>query len=136
MASTPGRPRPGWRRDADDWLGVNVVPTLDQLAADPARAQGLPRAVLMALSVKIATLHMVVADALIVAPDLAGAGEDRLLTVPQIADRMGRKRSYVHAHADEWPFTLRPAGRLRFSLRGFQAWVAEQDGRADGGRAG
>jgi hypothetical protein len=48
---------------------------------------------------------------------------EHLLTPEQLAERMEVKKTYVYDHADEWPFTKRHNGLLRFSEKGFERWV-------------
>jgi hypothetical protein len=60
------------------------------------------------------------------APD---APPDRLLTARQVADRLGYHVNYVYAHRHKWPFTIHtPGQRPRFSERGLEAWMKEQQG--------
>lgn len=41
--------------------------------------------------------------------------EDRLLTVPEVARRLGVSPRWLYVHADDFPFTVRlPGRRLRF----------------------
>jgi hypothetical protein len=114
---------------------MNVVPTLDAIAADPARVQGLPRQALLDLAVKVLHAHAAVTTALIAAPPLEAAREDLLIGARELAGRMGCSVNEVYRRKADWPFTIQGAGqRPRFSLRGFEAWVAEQDGRGVGSR--
>lgn len=54
-----------------------------------------------------------------------GPPPDRLLTVKQVADRLGTSAKYVYAHAQAYPFK-RPLGKkaLRFSEQGLERWLA------------
>lgn len=57
----------------------------------------------------------------------AEAGEDRLLTAEEVAPIVGLSARYLRRHAASLPFTVRPTpGRVRFSLRGAHAWVAQK----------
>lgn len=56
--------------------------------------------------------------------DAGGVERDRLLTVEEVADIMGKKKKFVYNKADSWPFTRRPSERtLRFSERGLYEWL-------------
>ncbi len=63
-------------------------------------------------------------------PFPARAGEismtsDRLLTVDQVAERLGVSRSHVYRQATHWPFTRKLSAKaLRFSELGLERWVA------------
>lgn len=49
---------------------------------------------------------------------------DRLLTVGQVAERLGLSRSHVYKQAHQWPFTLKLSTKaLRFSELGLEHWV-------------
>ena len=101
------------------------VPTLDELAADPAKAHGLPHAALLQLSAHAVAAQSAIAMALLAtSTETALEREDALLSARQLAQRMSVNVQYVYEHAAEWPFRveMRP---LRFSRRGFEAWVAE-----------
>jgi len=50
---------------------------------------------------------------------------DRLLTVTEVATRLGVSRRYVYGHADQYPFARRLGPKtLRFSERGLEKWLA------------
>lgn len=102
---------------------MNIVPTLEQLAADPAKATSLPRQVLLDLAARALLAHSVAFTALMAAP--APSPEDRLIDVPELAQIMGLHVNTVLQHCDEWPFTVKIGKRLKFSSLGFQAWLAD-----------
>jgi excisionase family DNA binding protein len=50
---------------------------------------------------------------------------DRLLTVAEVAKRMGVSKRHVYEHARSWPFTRKLGpGTLRFSSRGLDRHLA------------
>ena len=58
-------------------------------------------------------------------------GEDRLLTVGEVAVRLGVDRRWVYRKADALPFTRRLSrGTLRFSERGLERWKQTRKGGA------
>ena len=111
---------------------LRQVPTLDEIATEPARADTLPRVALLDLANRALTVHGVLVRALIMMPtEVTAAPPDQLIGTRELARRMNVTANFVYDHADEWPFTIRRAGmRVMFSVRGFETWVAEQDGRA------
>lgn len=49
---------------------------------------------------------------------------DRLLTVREVATRMGVSPKYVYTHATDFPFTRRLSAKaLRFSQSGLERWL-------------
>ena len=53
-------------------------------------------------------------------------GEDRLLTVRDVAQRLSVQERYVYDHHHEWAFTKKVGRKIRFSERGLEQWVASQ----------
>jgi excisionase family DNA binding protein len=52
---------------------------------------------------------------------------DRLLTVAQVAERLGVPKRWVYRRAAKLPFARRiGAGTLRFSEKGLERWEARQ----------
>ncbi len=48
---------------------------------------------------------------------------DRLLTVDQVAGRLGVTPDYVYRHAKGWPFRRKVGKYLKFSERGLERWM-------------
>jgi hypothetical protein len=95
--------------------------TLDQLAAEPARATALSataRATLLAQA--FAVVGALAAPSL---PDSRAPIEDRILDVPEVAHRMKVSQDYVYRHAAEWPFTIRRGRKLGFSQVGLLEYL-------------
>jgi hypothetical protein len=111
---------------------VHTLPTLEQLAADPQRATTLPVATLKVLAARAHMAQSACLLALIAAPaEVVPVEEERLISTKELAALMGVSSNFVFDHRHEWPFTIkRPGMRAMFSLQGYRAWVASQDGRA------
>ncbi len=118
---------------------------LAALAADPSRVadvapQALP-ALLGELEALRSTIWAQLQAAAVLPPGPATPtqqrndhpGADRLLTVTEVAIRLGVDRRWVYRRADALPFTRRLSrGTLRFSERGLERW---QETRKGGARA-
>jgi len=97
---------------------MNYADLLDQIAT--VAQDEIPTA-LGALAEADARLRL----RLLASPAPAGAVEDRLLTVADVARRLATPVNYVYRHADTWPFTRRVGRHLRFSEQGLSEWLAE-----------
>ena len=62
---------------------------------------------------------------------------DEMLTVAQVANRLGLTEKAVYSRAARWPFTRKLSPKaLRFSREGLERWLAAQEcGRDRGERA-
>ena len=112
-----------------------AVPSLDELAADPTRAAGLPPATLHALLCRCATVQTVLLGALMAASARAGdpGGEpDSLLDVAAAAARLGASRDWLYRHARQLPFTVRNGRLLRFSSHGIDRYIKNRQARLPG----
>ena len=49
---------------------------------------------------------------------------EALLTVEDVAERLGVSTRLVYRHADTWPFAVRVGGLLRFDPAGLRDWLA------------
>ncbi len=104
------------------------LPSLDQLAADPARVRDLPPEVARDLFPKVAALH---AALQVRAVSLDGAAQpeapewDRLLTPEEAAQILGVTVKWLYRHAKRFSFTRRLSRKcLRFSEAGLRKWQA------------
>ena len=110
------------------------VPTLDELAADPARAADIPPATAVALLGRLAGLQTVLL-ARALAPGGGGnvdgaLAEDRLLSVKDAAAQLGHSEDWLYRHAAKLPFTVRTGARdIRFSAAGLARWIRNRQGR-------
>ncbi len=58
--------------------------------------------------------------------NMNGTG-DRMLTVDEVAERLGLSRDTVYHRARQWPFTRKLGHRtLRFSALGLERWCSER----------
>ncbi|MBI3782617.1 MAG: hypothetical protein HY270_04375 [Deltaproteobacteria bacterium] len=106
-----------------------AVPTLDELATDPARATGLPRAAVQVLLHRCVAAQTVLLGALAASePNKTEAEPDRLLDVATSAARLGVSRDWLYHHARELPFTVRNGRLLRFSSRGIDGYIRTRQG--------
>jgi hypothetical protein len=113
---------------------LTPLPTLDQLAADPARTRDLPSEVARDLLVRLVGLQTVLLARALNAP-AGGNGqpegqEDRLLTVDEASRRLSVSKDWLYRNAKKMPFAVRPTpGTLRFSLRAIEKFIRERRGR-------
>ncbi len=104
-----------------------VVPTLDEIAADPTRAADLPAEVRRALTLRAT----VVIAACAVGPGGSSSGvsepepsEDRLLTPDEAGERLGVTVPWLYRHAKTLPFTRRLGRAVRFDEGALTRWLA------------
>jgi excisionase family DNA binding protein len=108
-------------------------PSLDAIAADPTVAQGLPRSVLEALALRAITVQATITTVLLAArespaaPRNVGDEADRLLTVPEVARRLGVPvtRVYEFARRQEIP-VVRLGRYVRVPERALREWIEQQ----------
>lgn len=110
-----------------------AVPTIAELLQDPARVATLTgpeaRALLLQLAPLVEDLRL---RALYLPVGENGRGEapeeDRLLSVKEVAARLGRSADYVYRH--DWPFEVKGLGRgRRFSAQGLDRYLSRRMGR-------
>jgi excisionase family DNA binding protein len=112
--------------------GPAATPSLDQLADDPARAHALPLEIVMALSLRCATVQLTLAVRLTQALLVSRPGEpngapqdDRLLTPQEVSAILNVPVRWLYRHAGRLPFTRRLGRkRLRFSEAGLRRHLA------------
>lgn len=115
---------------------------LAELLADPGKASLLSREDAVALAVELARVERAlelralapVVNGTVLAEPAEPEPEDHLLTVAEIATRLGLTERQVYRRSGRWPFTVK-VGRatLRFSQAGLARWL---DGRAGRGLHG
>jgi hypothetical protein len=118
----------------DQAAPIALVPSLDELAADPARADGLEEEAAMALLARCAVAQSALVGHLLRRPGVTkvvpdGQEEDRLLDVDETAKRLGTSAHYIYRHWRKLPFTVRIGSRLRFSARGMDRFIRARQGR-------
>jgi hypothetical protein len=109
------------------------LPTLDLLVTHPEQATDLPPHAAAALLAQVASLQTLLLGRLFVgmSPELRREdSEDRLLLVDEAAGMLNMTKDYLYRHADQLPFTVRPAPKqLRFSKVGIQKYIRQRQGR-------
>jgi len=113
---------------ADVLRSLVAVPSIADLLAHPERAADLPADVARALLAQVAPLQMALLGRAF-APDGAGGGRDRLLTVKDAAAKLGQSAEWLYKHASTMPFTVRNGRALRFSEVGIEAWIRRHQHR-------
>ena len=107
------------------------APTLDAIADDPRLTADLSpevaRALWLRAHVALGALAPLVPGPV---PRASEADEERLLTVDEAAAKLGMTKDGLYRDAKRLPFTVRPSrGRLRFSARGIERYIAARSGR-------
>ncbi len=114
-------------------MSLTPLPTLDDLARDPAKAQELPPEARQALSLRALTVLAVLATAPGEPASANGQGEapaeDRLLTVEETARKLGMSEDWCYRQAKRLPFAVRIGRQLRFSERGIERYIRQRQGR-------
>lgn len=111
------------------------VPTLDQLAAAPGRARELPAEVAEQMLLALAPIMEVLRLQALRGPASGNGGqpeapaEDRLLTVPEAARKLGRSADWLYRHSKKLPFTVQDGSLLRFSHLGIERYIRQRQGR-------
>jgi excisionase family DNA binding protein len=111
-------------------MTLTSTPTLDDLAADPAKATALPPETRQVL-----TLRAVAAlAALAVAPAQADPGPDtpdgdRLLDVDEAARRLGVSPDWLYRRVGKLPFIVRLGRTVRCSAAGIDRYIRQRAGR-------
>lgn len=114
----------------DPMLSPSLTDALLRIRSDCSVVESIGQAHLSALTVKwLPTLEAFASGAAAVPARYVGpsSGTDRLLTVAELASRMGTSTDHIYRHAGEWPFTRRVGARaLRFSEQGLEFWLRKQ----------
>ena len=120
---------------------VSVVPSLDDVAADPSCAHNLAPSVRAALVGQCAAVLAALAGTLIAAEELAdearqiGQEDDPIVTVPRAAEMMGYKPSYVYEliRRGELP-SIQHGKYVTLRASSVQGWLREHEVLGRGGR--
>lgn len=113
---TTVRPTPFLRDEAAD-----VSAALHRLAAGIA-AEKLPELIGEIERAKAVAWSRLAAPV----PRAAAPEADRLLTIEEAAPKLGLSTSYLYKHSEEFPFTVRVGGRVRFAERGIDDYIRRQ----------
>lgn len=114
---------------------MTAVPTLDDLADNPARAAGLPVEIIAGLLVKQAAVGNALGAALLSAragnaepPSVAPVDSDESwLTPDEAAPILRRKSRWIYRNAARLPFVRKVSGRgLLCSEKGLRRWLERQ----------
>ena len=107
------------------------VPSLEELAAEPAKAVTLTPDAARALTFRcltvLAALATVNGAPIESAPGPAGA--DRLLSVEEAAHTLAVSEDWLYRRAARLPFTVRLGRVLRFSADGLERYIRQRQGR-------
>jgi predicted DNA-binding transcriptional regulator AlpA len=107
---------------------LRVVPTLDELATDPAKAVMLTPEVAKALLVKVAGLHVVLLiSALTTTPTPSANGTDRFLDAADVGAMIGKSKSWVEKNTESLPKRRKVGGEGKWSEREIQAWMRHRE---------
>jgi predicted DNA-binding transcriptional regulator AlpA len=105
------------------------VPTLDELADDPARARDLPLETLQTLAWRCLTaltaVHVATTPSTSPNATARTRGDDgeRLLTVQEVAVRIGMSVSWVEKHTADLPARVSVAGNPRWRKSDLERWM-------------
>lgn len=102
--------------------GPVPIPTLDELVKDPVKVASLPPEAARTVLCGLAGLLPV-----LIAQSSRGTDkphvEDRLLTIDQAAEILGKTTDWLYRRADALPFVIREGRLLRFSHSGIQKYI-------------
>jgi excisionase family DNA binding protein len=130
FADTPDKRQPIAVPEAER-VRDSLLPTLDELAGDPTTATALPREAVPVLLARCAVVQGAL-TARLLAPGGNGSPEppagDRLLTIPQVASRLGVPPAYCYELARRAVLPVVRVGPkyVRVSADGLTAWIAHQ----------
>lgn len=101
--------------------GPVEVPSVDNLIADPSKAQDLPVTVVQHLLIQLTALLPLLVSRSQSAPEKSS--EDRLIGIDEASDILGVSKDKLYRHHEQFPFTIRIGGLVRFSYNGIQRWI-------------
>lgn len=110
-----------------------MLPTLDELAANPERTSALSIPAIEGLLCRCLTVQTALLGALLSASARAGSEvvsePDRLIDVATAAERLGVSRDWLYRHSRQLPFAVRQGRLLRFSAHGLARYIKNRQGR-------
>lgn len=109
---------------------MNVIPTLDAIAADPQSVTGLPAATLAALSMRAAAVQSALSAQLLANGAIEAsspASDDDTLSPEEAAVMLKQKLRWLSRNRKRLPF-VRPLSPRRFvcSKQGILKWLARR----------
>ena len=109
-----------------------VIPTLDEIQRDPARAVTLTADVARQLHGQCVVALAALLPALVGASEATKrstpTSDGQLLDVDEAARRLGKSPSWLYRNARDLPFTVRVGRSLRFSPEKLARYVADRVG--------
>lgn len=108
---------------------LHMIPSLDELATNPARATDLPPEVTRALFVRVTTLHGALLASLLGVPMQAPSqnGGDRFLDAAEVGVMIGKSRSWVEKNTEALPKRRKVGGEGKWSEREIQQWMRHRE---------
>ena len=106
---------------------------LTEWARDLSETEELPPDQIPGLVCQVAALQSILAARLVrdlqTADETRAEGSDRLLTVPQAAERLACTADWLYRHHPRLPFAVRNGRQLRFSADGLDRYIRQRAGR-------
>ena len=121
-------------RVGEDRSRLAVAPSLDELAADPSKVAGLPPEAARTLTLRLAAVLTALASVPAATGQAVVQPDDRLLTIPEVADRLSVPTAYAYELARRGALpTVRVGPKyVRVPARLLSEWVARQQKELDG----
>jgi hypothetical protein len=102
---------------------VIPIPTLDELAADPEKLESLPAEAVRALLVKHAVVGQVLLTRLLAPEPKTNRASQQLVGAAEVADMLGRGKSWVEHHLDDLPPRRSLCGQPVWLKCDVEAWM-------------
>lgn len=101
--------------------GPVEIPGLDELMSDLSKIDTLPPETAKALCLEVMTLEKALMLRAFMSPTTASPSEDKLLNIDEASALLGMSKDRLYRN--DYPFTIRDGGLLRFSYNGIQKWI-------------
>ena len=107
---------------------MTLPATLDQLADEPNRAYALTLELTLALLARVSVVQSALTARAVTLALMPGppTADDALLDVATAATKLGVSTSYLYRHARTLPFMVRVGRGVRFSAKGIERHIREQ----------
>jgi excisionase family DNA binding protein len=104
-------------------------PTLEGIIRNPTLAASLTVEEIGGFLAQLAAVQTALAAKMIdVVSGTVTLRPERLLKPLEAAERLGVSRNWIYVHAPKLPFTVRFGGRVRFSEKGLERYLANRRG--------